>query len=93
MNGESEKSYTERMQKTTATTTDEKLDVIVEHLGRMDRRDRLRTWGGFIRAMLGFIPLLIFVASAWYFYNHSEDILKKITEQAAEQALKMTPFK
>lgn len=76
-----------------STTVEEKLDAIVTHLDRMDRRDRLRTWGGFFRAMLGFIPLVIFIVSTWYLYNHSDEILKKITEQAAEQALKMTPFK
>ena len=81
------------MQKMPTTTTDQKLDAIVRHLERLDKRDRLRTWGGFVRAILGFIPLVIFIVSTWYLYNHADDILKKITEQAAEQALKMTPFK
>ncbi|MBI3332086.1 hypothetical protein HYZ99_03970 [Candidatus Peregrinibacteria bacterium] len=73
-------------------TAEDKLDLIVKHLERMDKRDRIRTWGGFVRTILGFIPLLIFIASVWYFYNNADAILKKITEQAAEQALKMSPF-
>lgn len=74
-------------------TTEDKLDAIVMHLERLDKRDRLRTWGGFVRTILGFIPLIFFIVTAWYFYNHTDEILTKITEQAAEAALKMTPFK
>lgn len=81
------------MAKESPRTTEDKLDLIVRHLERMDKRDRLRTWGGFFRTIIGFIPLVIFLFSAWYFYNNADEILKKITAEAAEQALKMTPFK
>lgn len=72
------------------STTDEKLEEIVEHLRRMDRRDRLRTFGGFFRSLLGLIPMILFVLSAWYVYQNSDKLLKQITEEAAKQAAKYT---
>ena len=72
------------------SSTDEKLEEIVEHLRRLDRRDRLRTIGGFFRSLLGLIPLLFFIFSAWYIYEYSDELLKKITEEAAKQAAKYT---
>lgn len=56
----------------------------------MDKRDRLRTIGGFFRSILGLIPLLFFIFSAWYVYEYSDELLKKITEEAAKQAAKYT---
>lgn len=72
------------------TTTDEKLQQIVQHLERMDKRDRLRTYGGFVRSILGLIPLAILLGTVWYGYNHADDLLQKITEQAAKQAAAIT---
>ena len=69
---------------------DGKLDQIVEYLHRMDRRDRLRTLGGFLRGVIGLIPIVITLAGAWYLYKHGDELLLKITKQAAEQAAVMT---
>lgn len=71
-----------------SATTADKLDQILYHLDRMDRRDRLRTIGGFFRGILTLIPMLIFLFSMWYFYKYSDQILQKIAEQAAMQAAK-----
>ncbi len=71
-------------------TVEDKLDFIIMYLERMDKRDRLRTWGGFIRGLLGLIPLAIMLASVWYLINHGDEFLQKITEQAARQAMQVT---
>ncbi len=70
--------------------TDDKLDTIIEHLKRMDRRDRLRMAGGFIRGLITIIPVLAFIWGGWYFYNHGEEVMAKIARQAAEQAAEVT---
>lgn len=67
-------------------TTNDRLDVIISHLERMDRRDRLRTVGGFLRSLLTLIPLVLFLGSAWYVYTHSTEIIARITAEAAKQA-------
>lgn len=72
------------------TTTDEKLDEIVEILHTMDRRDKLRTWGGFLHGLFSMIPIILLLWSAWYFYQHGDEVLRKITKQAAEEAGRMT---
>ena len=34
--------------------------------------------------------MIIFLLSAWYLYNNTDEMLKKITEEAAKQAAKYT---
>ncbi|MCF7844846.1 MAG: hypothetical protein K9M03_03405 [Kiritimatiellales bacterium] len=70
--------------------TDEKLDAILGHLAAMDRRDRLRTIGGFIKGMISLIPIIILVASMWYMYEYGDQLLEKIAKQAAKQAAIVT---
>ncbi len=72
------------------SSTDEKLDAILEHLARMDRRDRLRTWGAFARSLIALIPIAIFVWSTWYFATHATEIMAAIAEQSAKAASKYT---
>jgi len=69
---------------------EDKVDLIIRHLQRMDRRDRLRTWGGFFRSLIGFIPIIIFVFAAWYMYMYGDQLLEKIAQQAAKQAAEIT---
>ena len=71
-------------------TKDDTLDQILEHLKNLDRRDRLRTWGGVFRSILGLIPIVIFIYSMWYFYQHGDEVLEKIARQAAIQAAEVT---
>jgi hypothetical protein len=68
-------------------TTDDRLDVIITFLHRMDRRDRLRTIGGSVRGMLSLIPMLLFLWSAWYLYEHGDELLTKIAQESAKQAV------
>jgi len=77
----------------TATPVEEKLDEIVLHLKRLDRRDRMRTIGGFIRGFLALIPLLLLLWSVWYFVQHGDEIMKKIADQAASSAAEFTQQK
>ncbi len=62
------------------------LKDILLHLERMDKRDKLRTWGGFVRSMIAMIPLILTVWGIWYFYANMDKILSDITEQAARKA-------
>jgi len=71
-------------------TTDDKLDIIIGFLRRMDKRDRLRMWGGFFKGMLALIPLIIMLASIWYVFAHGDELLQKITQQAAREAATIT---
>jgi hypothetical protein len=67
-------------------TTEEKLDIIIGHLESMDKRDKLRTWGGFVRGIIGLIPTIILIWSVWYFYAHGTELIKQMTAEAAKQA-------
>lgn len=66
--------------------TDEKLDAILHHVGRMDRRDRLRTIAGFFKGILTIIPIIILLGSVWYFYNNGDQLIAKVAEESAKQA-------
>lgn len=63
-----------------------KLDLIEQHLRRMDNRDRIRMYGSFIRSLISLIPIVILVWSTWYFVNHSAEIMKQIAESSAQAA-------
>jgi len=63
-----------------------KLDEIVMLMHAMNRRDRLRTMGGFFRGLISIIPIAILAWSTWYFIAHGEELMNRITKQAAEQA-------
>ena len=56
----------------------------------MDRRDKWRTVGGFFRTLISLIPIILFVWGTYYFYVHSDEFIKKVTKEAAEQAQSMT---
>lgn len=70
----------------TSANTDQKLDQIVAILERMNKRDRLRTWGGFFRTILHLIPLILILWSTWFAYAHWDELLKEISKAAAEQS-------
>lgn len=66
--------------------TDEKLDIIIELLERMDKRDKLRMVGGFYRGLLSLIPILLLIWSTWYFIAHGSELMSQITKQAVQQS-------
>ncbi len=57
-------------------TVEEKLDVIIKYLHRIDKRDRIRMWSGTVHSLMTLIPLILTLVSLWYFYAHSADLLK-----------------
>ncbi|MDD4287941.1 MAG: hypothetical protein PHO20_04450 [Candidatus Peribacteraceae bacterium] len=65
------------------------LEQILTILKRMDRRDRMRTIGGFIRSVLSLIPIVIVVFFTWYTIKYGDQLLEKITSMAAQQAGKV----
>ncbi|MSR67796.1 hypothetical protein EXS65_03165 [Candidatus Peribacteria bacterium] len=71
-------------------TLEQKLDRIVLHLERLDKRDKMRTIGGGIRFFVNLIPLALFLGGGWYFINHTEEFMKMIADQAASSAAEYT---
>ncbi len=65
---------------------EEKLDAVLAHLARMDKRDRLRTWGGLLRGIIAVIPLFLFLWSSVYLYQHGKEIISLIASESAKQA-------
>ncbi len=57
-------------------TTDDKLDIIIKYLHRIDRRDRIRMWSGTVHSLLTIIPLVLTILSLWYFYTHSSEVMR-----------------
>ena len=72
------------------TSPEAKVDEIIEILKRMDRRDKLRTIGGFFRAIIALIPIILLISSGWYFAGHYAEIMKTISDQAASSAAHYT---
>ena len=79
---------TTALQKSSTSTsiTTEKLDVIIGFLYRMDKRDRMRTWGGLVRSAISILPMLLVLWSALYFYMHGNELIQKISDQAVKSA-------
>ncbi|MBT3292734.1 hypothetical protein HN512_04450 [Candidatus Peregrinibacteria bacterium] len=73
-----------------ADEIDEKMDEVIMYLKKIDRRDKVRMWGGLFRGIITIIPTLIFIWSMWYFYENGDDILRKVSTIAAEQATAIT---
>ncbi len=67
-------------------TNEERLNRILLHLERLDRRDRLRTWGGLVHAILSLIPTVLLLLGLWYFYQNGPAIIQSITQEAANEA-------
>ncbi|MBI1812260.1 hypothetical protein HY285_01810 [Candidatus Peregrinibacteria bacterium] len=68
----------------------ERLDAVVYYLQRLDKRDKLRTIGGFFRALIMLIPTLLVLWSAVYFYQHGDEFLKKIASITTNQVSQFT---
>lgn len=76
--------------KPTPAGVEAKLDEIIEHLRKLDERDKLRMWGGFFKGMIALIPVVLLLWSAWYFVNHGAELMKMIANQAASSAAEYT---
>lgn len=69
-----------------ATTPEQKLDLMVMHLERMDRRDKWRLWGGYIHSLFTLVPMIFFIWSTWYLYAHFDEIMGSMMRQAGANA-------
>lgn len=56
-------------------SVEEKLDVIITYLHRLDKRDRIRMWSATLHSLLTLVPLVLTLLSLWYFYTHSSELL------------------
>ncbi len=71
-------------------SVEEKMDTIIMHLERIDRRDRMRMWGGIFHTLLTIVPLLFFAWSTWYLYAHFDEIMGQMMQQSAKSAAAAT---
>lgn len=71
-------------------STEEKIDKVLLHLEHLDKRDRLRTWGGLVKGLVSIVPVLAFIYGLWYFSQNGDAFLEKIAKTAAEQAAAVT---
>lgn len=69
----------------------EKLTEMSMHLQRLDRRDKMRTWGGFIRGIIGLIPIVIIALGAWYAYSNTDELIRRITSETTKQMMQLVP--
>jgi hypothetical protein len=60
-------------------------------LQRMERRDRVRTWGSMVRSTLSLLPLLIFLWSLYYVYKNGEALLQQIIRETVNQTASFAP--
>lgn len=58
-------------------TTEQKLDMIVLYLHRMDRRERIKFVGGIVHSILAFVPLILSIAALWYLYTHGAELISE----------------
>lgn len=65
----------------------ERLDTMVEHLRRIDRRDRLRMVGSTFKGLISLGMLGFVIWSSLYLALHMEDFIKMATEQAAKATM------
>ena len=82
--------YTPHMPKPSAPeeqplSMDEKMDMILVYLHRMDRRDRTRMIGAYIKSMFTLASLLILVGSSVWFLLYGQQFIQDLTEQMVEQ--------
>ena len=62
------------------TYTNERLDLIVDYLDKMNRRDRWRTMGGALKGAISIASFVILIWSGVYFALHGQEMIKQITD-------------
>lgn len=72
-------------------STEELLEMVLYYIQRMEKRDKWRTIGGTIRSLIMLIPVILLVGSSWYFYEHSDEVIKMITKSMTEQMTSFMP--
>jgi uncharacterized protein YybS (DUF2232 family) len=74
------------MPKELPTSVEAKLDEIIVHLRKLDERDRMRMWGGYLRSGISIVSILFVIVSSWYVIAHGAELMKMVAEQAATAA-------
>ncbi len=78
------------MEKNVTKTDSETLTAMLSEIQALNRRDRLRTIGGFFRGLLAMIPTAIFLYGLWYFSVNQDSVVKYIMDRAAVSASEFT---
>ena len=56
-------------------TTDERLDLIIEHLERINRRGRMAAVRGFFHGIFSLVKWGLIFFVAYYFYTHTAELM------------------
>ncbi len=75
---------------TPTSAIEEKLDEILVHLRKMDKRDRSRMFGGYLKTIVSLISIGTLLWSVWYFAVHGQELMKGIAGVAASAAADAT---
>lgn len=75
------------MAQLTEHTTEELLELILAHMQRMDKRDRMRTIAAGFRSGVVLLFWVFAFWSSWYLYAHSAELIKGITDAATQQMM------
>lgn len=74
----------------TGTDIGAKLDIIIEYMERLDRRDKHRTQAHYIRTFLALISTGVFLWSIWYFTVNMDEIMRRMTEQTTRMMMEQS---
>ena len=69
----------------TMTDIGEMLDEILFHMERLDKRDRLRTVGGFFGGLVRTIPIILMVGATYYMVTRGDEWMDWMIRKSAEQ--------
>lgn len=64
---------------------EERLDQMISLLDHMNRRDKWRTVGGFIKGAVTVIPTLILLLSSVYLYLYGSDLIQYLIKETTAQ--------
>ncbi len=64
---------------------EERLDHVITVLDHMNRRDKWRTVGGFIKGAVTIIPTLILLLSSVYLYLYGSDLIQYLIKETTAQ--------
>jgi hypothetical protein len=70
---------------------DEKMDMVLVYLSRLDKRDRYRMIGSTLKSSLSIISLLLVLGSGVWFLLYGDEFVKDITDQVIKQSTSGIP--
>lgn len=66
---------------------EDKMDIIIAHLQKMDRRDRTRMIASYFRTMIWLGSVLFFVWSTWYLIAKGPELMTEMTKMMMQQSI------